>query len=207
MHELRSAIAPQDGESLAHLIRSHPHVSQTLEIGCAHGLSSLFICSAIQDRRKAFHTIIDPSQHTVWDGVGIRNLEECGIEFFRLLEEGSEFALPKLLESEKNEFDLIFIDGWHTFDHTMVDCFYATRLLRINGFIVLDDADWPSVKRVYQYFSNYPCYEPYEIARECIRTPATSTHEHQASGNSARLQVLQKVADDSRNWKWHDDNF
>jgi Methyltransferase domain len=68
----------------------------TLEVGCAYGLSSLFICSALQERHGATHTIIDPYQNGY--GVGIRNLEDAGLRFFNLIENKSEFALPKLLE-------------------------------------------------------------------------------------------------------------
>ena len=47
-------------------------------------------------------------------------------------------SIPKFLT--KKPFDFIFIDGWHTFDYTLVDMFYADRLLRIGGYLLIDDA-------------------------------------------------------------------
>ena len=46
--------------------------------------------------------------------------------------------MPKFLNMKP--FDFIFIDGWHTFDYTLVDMFYADRLLRIGGYLLIDDA-------------------------------------------------------------------
>ena len=71
----------------------------------------------------------------------------CWSEDLHLVEERSEFALPTILTSNEGRFDFIFIDGWHTFDHTILDCFYAIRLLRVGGYLVLDDAHWRSVTR------------------------------------------------------------
>ena len=42
--------------------RGDSSITQTLEVGYAYGLSSLHICSAIQGRKNAHHTIIDPFQ-------------------------------------------------------------------------------------------------------------------------------------------------
>jgi len=91
----------------------------------------LYICSAIRGRDGASHTILDPFQHPEWDAVGITNLEKAGIDFFNLIERKSELALPVLLDQMEGAFDFIFVDGWHTLDQVLLDCFYATRLPRV----------------------------------------------------------------------------
>jgi hypothetical protein len=88
-------------------------------------------------RSEPSHTIIDPEEMTVWHGVGVAQLKRAGIGFFELITEPSELALPALLRQQPASFDLIFIDGWHTFDQVMLDQvmldMYYANLLVPNG--------------------------------------------------------------------------
>ncbi|MCH9013660.1 MAG: class I SAM-dependent methyltransferase, partial [Proteobacteria bacterium] len=118
-----------------------------MEIGCAFGLSSLHICSALSGRGAAHHVIIDPFQQKHWHGIGIANLRRAGFDFFEHIEEPSEFALPALAREQSGTFDMVLIDGWHTFDHTLLDFFYANRLIRVGGYILVDDCNMPAVNR------------------------------------------------------------
>ncbi len=232
VHKLHSAVDPDDGACLAGVIRDDPTVHKTLEVGCAYGLSSLYICGALRGRVGASHTIIDAWQSDAndgWDGAGVRNLQEAGITFFQLIEKRSEFALPRLLEEGEETFDFIFVDGWHTFDHTLLDCFYATRLLRVGGYLAIDDVSWPAIGRVVAFLGNYPCYQLYRsvatdkprswkriVARNvlaaCPRKAAAAVlsqnlyrkiFEHRMT----RLVVLKKTGKDERDWQWHVDSF
>lgn len=89
--------------------------------------SALHICNAVDRREGAIHTIIDPFQHTQWRGIGVNNLVKAGFHNWELIEKRSEHALPELDASNTAKYDLILIDGWHTFDHTIVDAFYGPR--------------------------------------------------------------------------------
>jgi predicted O-methyltransferase YrrM len=197
--DLRSSISPEEGLFIHELIAKDATIRKTLEVGCAFGLSSLHICSAIAGRDGAHHTIIDYCQTkpgAPWQGVGIANLSRAGFDFFELIEEGSEFALPELAKKNPERFDFIFIDGWHTFDHTLIDCFYATRLLRIGGYLVVDDANLPQVEKVIRYIRTYPCYIPcgklhQRRSRFWNRRPA------------ATMIALRKIAPDRRPWNWY----
>jgi predicted O-methyltransferase YrrM len=80
VHKLDSAIERDEGQCLFATIQDDPTIRKTLEVGCAYGLSSLYICAATRNRVGALHTVIDPFQNTVWDGVGIKNLAEFGID-------------------------------------------------------------------------------------------------------------------------------
>jgi len=229
IHKLIGAIDLEEGEFLFHIIRDDPSIVKTLEVGCCFGLSSLFICSAIQGRNGASHTIIDPFENNQWDGVGIMNLEEAGFRFFKLIEIKSEFALPQLLEKLEGKFDFIFIDGWHTFDHTLLDCFYATRLLRVGGYLAIDDYWLPSVRRVVDFLSNYPCYEfcgsvgnkftkswkkilirslMWPVHRKTWgRVFSRSLYRKIFEDEESRMFALKKVKEDNRDWDWHDEAF
>jgi predicted O-methyltransferase YrrM len=227
VHKLSSAIDRQEGEFIIDIIHNDPEVLKTLEVGCGFGLSSLHICLATRKRVGASHTIIDPFENTHFDGIGIRYLEEAGIDFFDLIEVKSEFALPRLLEEKEGQFDFIFIDGWHTFDHTLVDCFYATRLLRVGRYLVIDDVSLQSVRRVVDFLRNYPCYEEYgsvnKQPKSWKRIIAMSlmfpVHQktwakvlkpsfyRKVFEDRVSMIALKKIEEDNRYWDWHDDAF
>src|ERR1700693_460931 len=130
---LDSNIDAPEGRFLSELIASNAAIKNTLEVGCAYGLSSLHICEALRDRDGASHVIVDPDQMSAWHGVGIANLARENLNFFELVLEPSEIALPRFLHKGRTDFDLIFIDGWHTFDQTLVDLYYANRMVKMGG--------------------------------------------------------------------------
>lgn len=230
-HLLQSSVDSEEGELLSSIIQEDLSIVKTLEVGCAFGLSSLFICTALQGRARASHTILDPFQSTYWDSVGVMNLEEVGIDFFKLIEVPSEFALPQILQQQgEGSFDLIFVDGMHTFDHTLLDCFYATRLLRINGYLVVDDVNMPSVRRAVNFLRNYPCYHEYKsivdaktfrgwkqkvlrsVLALCNRDAlckimSWTNYLWYFENVSTRMVALKKLQTDQRSWDWHDDRF
>ena len=41
------------------------------------------------------------------------------------------------------------------------DSFYANRLLEDGGFVAIDDANWPSIRKMISYVSKYPNYRIY----------------------------------------------
>jgi len=128
---------------------------RTIEIGCAEGCSSLTIVSALRDNNTC-HTIIDPFQTTYWESKGINLLHKFGFNNYRLIEKGSEIALPFLMDKDE-KFDFAFIDGYHTFDHTLLDAFYLIKMLNVNGFLVIDDIQMPAINKCMRYLYNYPC--------------------------------------------------
>jgi predicted O-methyltransferase YrrM len=227
IHELQSSVDPAEGKFLFEMIRNDPGIKKTLEVGCAHGLSSLHICEALKDRIEVVHTIIDPFQNTHWRGIGVTNLKRNGVGFFQLIEERSEFALPRLCQQGEERFDFIFIDGFHTFDHTLVDCFFATRLLRTGGYLVVDDVSWQSVGRCMRYFANYPCYrvhgaitrhKPQTWKRQLAKTLRRVMPESVAGkifsakliervwhDTETMMIALKKVSKDERDWMWYAD--
>lgn len=227
-YPLHSAIDPEESTFLFNLIKKDPDVKKTLEVGCAYGLASLSICLATKGRPAASHTIVDPFQNTDWDGVGKKHLEEAEIDFFHLIEAGSEFALPQIVQENEGQFDLVFVDGMHTFDHTLLDCFYATRLLRVGGYLTVDDVSWQSIGRAVAFFRNYPCYKEYDAVKSVSKTwkkklarilmmPVPrrvwveilnqSLYRWVFDGYMSRMVALKKVGEDRRNWDWHNDRF
>jgi predicted O-methyltransferase YrrM len=207
-----------EGRFLTEFIASRPDITRTLEIGCAYGLSSLHIASGLAGRPEAHHVIVDPFESTAWSGIGVTNLHRAGIDFYELREESSEIALPELLK-EGAEFDLVFIDGWHTFDHTLVDMYYANRLVKVGGYIIVDDANWISVSKAISHFATYPCYEIvggtsgrvmrivnllWKLVKPIAEAifPRWLYDYFYRLGKYPSMVALQKVAEDERSWKW-----
>lgn len=112
-------------------------LEHTLEIGLAHAGSSAAIIAA--KRHAGFttkHVALDPYQRTHSDSRGLSVLQELGYaNDLEHLEEFSERYLP----ASTAVFDFILIDGGHGLGQAMVDAFFSDRLLRVGGFIAVDD--------------------------------------------------------------------
>ncbi len=157
--ELSGNIDDVEGEYIFNIITGNNKIINTLEVGCGYGISSLYICAALWNREKATHTIIDPLQNKEYSGIGIFNLERINCKFYKFFESPSEYVLPQLAQKQPNSFDLILIDGWHTFDHVLTDIFYSNRLLKTGGLLILDDCRFPSIAKAAKYLSKFPSYK------------------------------------------------
>ena len=70
-YPLRAEVSAPEGRFIAEMIGGRPDISKSVEVGCAYGLSSLHICSAMAGRPNPRHIVIDPFQNTKWHGVGL----------------------------------------------------------------------------------------------------------------------------------------
>jgi predicted O-methyltransferase YrrM len=134
---------------------------KTLEVGMAMGCSTLAILEALP--KDGRHTSIDPFQTATHDygfrGVGVTMVERAAFSAqHRLIEEPNYLALPQLLQAGE-QFDLIFIDGYHTFDFAFIDLFYADLLLREGGILIFDDWGFPCVYHVTNFLEQHKPYQ------------------------------------------------
>ena len=225
---IESGIDVEEGRFLYDIIANDTSVKQTLEVGCALGLSALHICEALKGREGCLHQMVDPYQKTEWMNIGLKNLQESGVEYYHLIENKSELALPALLSEKENTLDFVLVDGWHTFDHTLIDCFYATRLLKVGGYLVVDDVHFPAIRQVVDYLLNYPCYEFFDAVSSVrpvswfarlkqlvlliipgkIKSKVISKRfQRNSNSHVQRMVALKKIASDDRKWDWHNENF
>jgi hypothetical protein len=195
----------------------------SLEVGMAYGISTLFICEALAAQGgTSNHFVIDPFQRVDWHGVGLRNVRAAGYEHLvRFREERSEFALPQLL-SEGLVLDFALIDGWHSFDQALLEFYYINRMLRVGGIVVFDDADWPGLNRLLRYLVRYPAYEVFEggylpstsllgkVRKRLVAQPViakmvhpTLRHRSWDLGLLGTCVALRKIAVDERPMTWH----
>jgi predicted O-methyltransferase YrrM len=169
-YPLHSEVSRDEGELITAVIDRFGF-SKGLEIGCAFGLSSLYICGALSRRSLPSHTIIDPGQRDEWHDIGRHHLRQCGYDFFTLIEKPSEIALPSLLDRGER-FQFAVIDGRHTFDHVLVDFFFVDRLIDVGGIILLDDLQLPGIRKVARYVAAYPNYQIVGTASQSVFPPS-----------------------------------
>ena len=185
--KINSAINKIESSFLRKIIKDNKFYL-CLEVGMAFGASSLSILlelSNLENKKKKLISI-DPFQKTQWNSMGLNLISETGFsQFHTLIEEKSYIALPKLLETYENKFQFIFIDGWHTFDYTLVDFFYADKLLEISGIIVIDDAKHSGVNKCVQY----------------IKTNLYQAYRKLNSPNT--VACFKKINHDVKNWNFH----
>lgn len=133
--------------------------TRTLEIGMANGGSTLQILGACSE--SCMHVAIDPFQlhQDGWKGAGMEAVKRAGLDKrMQLIEAPSYTAMPNLIQ-EGQKFQFILIDGWHSFDFTMVDFFFADLLLDPEGIIALHDTNLPSVHKVCRFIETHKPYE------------------------------------------------
>jgi len=155
--EIHSNIGRDSVNKIRELIQTID-IQRSLEVGMASGISTLAILGA----HSGHHIAVDPNQTSGgrdgWQGIGLTAVRNAGLEDrFTLLEESSHLALPRLSESE--QFDFIFIDGWHSFDYTLMDIFYSDLLLRDGGVLVVDDWGMPQVAFALKFLIAHKPYE------------------------------------------------
>lgn len=162
--KIHSAIKKEEGENIQKIIKKY-NLNNCLEIGMAYGISAFYILSSKKDIKL---TSIDPYQkdEKQWNSMGIKLLQYVKLnKRHNLIEELSYIGLPKLLNKNKS-YDFIFIDGWHTFDYTLLDFFYADKLLKLGGIIVIDDVLHKGVNKCIKYVeTNYKNYKKIETSK------------------------------------------
>lgn len=184
---IHSQIPKEEGEFLQKLIlETKPRAS--VEVGLAYGISSLYICEALTQVGAERHVVIDPYQNGGWKGIGLKNLKEAGYEkLIDFKELSSHVALPQL-EAEGLKIGFAFVDGWHTFDYTLMEFFYIDRLLEVGGVIAFDDTLYPSVRKVCRYIVTNRAYTvvngptgdkppaPWSKTRMLLKAPVISSY-------------------------------
>lgn len=222
--DLHSHVSTNDGTRLQQLIRS-VNAANTLEVGMAYGISTLFICEALAELSTSpRHVAIDPFQHQDWKGIALANVRHAGFEnILEFHEARSEYVLPSLAVQERR-FDFALIDGWHSFDQAMVEFFYLSRMVRVGGIIAFDDSDWPGINKLLRFLVTLPAFEvvtsghdhPPRLTGRVRRAVGDTTLGRRALhpsvrrrrwdlGINDRLVAIRKIAEDTRDMKWFED--
>ena len=81
----------------------------------------------------------------------------------------SDMYLP-FAAKNRDQYDLIFVDGGHRFDDVFVDVHYAGRLAKPGGLMVLDDTHFGAIRSVANWVNTNlsHLWEPFEICRNIV---------------------------------------
>ena len=219
--KVHSHVGKGSGRVIQHAIEvAKPKLA--CEVGLAYGISSLYILDAMQEHGGGRLIGMDPAQHDgTWRGGGLHNLQRAGFaDRYEFHEETSQRILPRLAEAG-TRIQFGFIDGWHTFDHTLVDFFYIDQMLDVGGVVVLDDVGYPGLRRLAHFivanrdyeildFDPIPVGPSWKSALKRVLqtalsplvrdnfTPHASTFALEHEVNKAQLIALRKRGDDRR---------
>jgi predicted O-methyltransferase YrrM len=221
--KINSQISMAEGLFLQRLVEEiKPQVS--IEIGVAFGISSMFICEVLDriDAKKHIAIDLGPIKKAGSDeldrfGLGLFNIARCGYD--HLVEPyamPSEIALPDLLRRGQR-LQFAFIDGWHSFDHALIDFFYINKMLDVGGVVAFHDAGHPNIRKLLKYISTYPSYR---IFKEISRPKAIFSTQRKSVEKLIAYALflirrlypyrptcvaMQKVSEDQREWTWFKD--
>jgi predicted O-methyltransferase YrrM len=126
-------------------------LSECLELGFFHGVSSAYIAESLRERGAGHLTTIDLETVREKDPNIDRILTDLGLsEWVTVHYEPKSFTwrLMKMIEdSGSPPFDFCYLDGGHFWDVSGFGFFLVEKLLRPGGWLLFDDLDWSVAPR------------------------------------------------------------
>lgn len=137
-------MSPERGVLITDFIH-HNQLSNVLELGFAHGVSTCYLAAAVSERNGTV-TSIDLESARQREPRAEELLDRCGsLANVTLYHEQTSYnwRLMKLLEVDPQpRFDFCFIDGAHNWFVDGLAFFLADRLLVEGGWFIFDDLNW-----------------------------------------------------------------
>jgi cephalosporin hydroxylase len=135
----------------------------TLETGLANGGSAVILCEWHSKNTDGKHTAIDPFQSAPkpkgFENAGVNAVASAGqAHRMTVIEDFGHLALPRLVE-EGRKFQFVLIDGYHSFDYTLLDLFYADLLLDDGGIVAVHDTGMPAVYKACRFLETQKPYD------------------------------------------------
>ena len=140
----------QRGEEIYRFVREH-RFERCLELGFAHGVSSVWIGSALESNGLGTLTSVDLLDAHQRQPTAQETIERAELtDRVELLYEETSYTwyLHRMLRKQHRDgrigpmFDFVFLDGAHTWDADGFAFLLVDRLLRPGGWVLLDDMDW-----------------------------------------------------------------
>lgn len=156
--DFNSGINPEEAKKMIDVINLKKPIN-TLEIGLAMGSSAVcFLDTKKQYTDSCMHYAIDPNQFKEYEGAGVKIINDHNLSInFKLLEGKTHDVFHYFFENNIN-LDMAFIDGWHTFDYTLIDFFLIDQVLKPGGVIAFHDMYALSKIKVLKYILTHRDY-------------------------------------------------
>jgi len=156
--QVDSSISEAEAEILVQVVKELK-ARKTLETGVAFGASACAICFGKDICNENIHYGVDPNQNDFYGGAALALLDRVKLsQQFKLLEGPSHIMLPQLL-NDNIKIDFAFIDGWHTFDYTLIDFFLIDKLLSPGGIVAFHDMQGLSKQKVLNFVLSHRRYK------------------------------------------------
>lgn len=173
-------IRPEYAVALYSTVKAH-RPKAVIEIGMASGIATMAILAALHEIGDGGRLItIDPFQNAAdvpWSGIGVANVQRAGFAgSHTLIEKYDYLALPQLV-AEGQRIQFAYIDGWHTFDYTLLDFFFADKMMDPEGVVGFNDCGWRAVNRALGFLKTHRKYTELDVgipANYHGRNPAIS---------------------------------
>jgi hypothetical protein len=102
-------------------------------------------------------------QSSQWKGGGVTAVAKAGLSArHELIEDYDYNALPRLLASGQR-VGFAYIDGWHTFDYTLLDWWYLDKMLPAGGVVGFNDCGWPAVDKAIRFVVSHRKYTEVDV--------------------------------------------
>lgn len=175
-----------------------------VEVGMAYGISSLAILAALRETGGRLISI-DPNQDEDFHGIGVTNVEREGLaDRHELIQQPDYFALPQLLKSGLT-IDFAYIDGWHTFDYTLLDFFYIDKMVPKGGIVAFNDCGWRAVHKVLNFVRTHRQYKEINVglARDYAGDNLAKTAVKRVTGRTNTDRYFQKLDTSEPNFDFY----
>lgn len=142
--------SPVRGKELYDWVR-RTRPTDCLELGFAHGVSTLYIAGALESSGQGRLTSIDREVVRDFQPSAVEMIERAGLSHrAQLVHEATSYNwfLHGMLRRQTRDgvctpcYDFVFLDGAHTWEDDGLAFFLVDKLLRPGGWILFDDLDW-----------------------------------------------------------------
>jgi predicted O-methyltransferase YrrM len=146
----RASMGAQRGRELYEWIRDH-QPQDCLELGFAHGVSTVYIAAALESLGSGRLTSVDRELALELEPLAADLLTEAGLTHrVDLVYEKTSYnwflhrKLREQLRDGSHEpcYDFVFIDGAHTWEDDGLAFLLVDKLLRPGGWVLFDDLQW-----------------------------------------------------------------